>query len=311
MTCSRQRLSLMGAAAALLIGLTSASPSPAADVDQTERLTYAAMLGGLHVVDLMVTLNQSEVGYTSALKVVSRGVARWVQDFRAEITGHGVFAPAPLQNGAQTLLPLPATFHREWTGGEVASVMSMTFDPNTREAVVAERFYNPLTGEDLSRDDMPWNNDRRREERKPVPEELRRDVLDPVGAFIAARQQIIAQGGASGAPKHFRVPIYDGQRRYDIVGKTAPVRSIEINGKEVAVVPVSAVLEPVFGFNPRSRRRMTDTDSRLYFSADGRFIPMQFKMGSDMFAAVITLDADCSVNVVPCDTFRQEPEPAP
>jgi hypothetical protein len=275
------------------------------DMPQTEQLTYAAMLGGFHVADLMVTIDQDEIGYTTNLDVISRGVVRWVQDFRAHITGRGAFTTA--QAGIDTDLPHPEIFHREWFGGEIASMMTMTFDPDTREAVTAERLYNPLTGQDLSRDDMPWARNERREERKPVPEEMRRGVLDPMGAFIAARRQILAQGGAAGASKNFRVPIYDGQRRYDIVGKTGPVRSANINDKEIAVIPVSVEIEPVFGFNERSRDRMTDTDSRLYFSADGRFIPIQLMMASDLFAVVINLDADCKVNAVPCDTFGQEP----
>ncbi len=306
---SRQRLSTTGTAMTLLLGLTVAAPSAAADIEQTERLTYSAMLGGLHVADLMVTLIQSEAGYSSGLEIVSRGVVRWVQDFRADINGVGGFALAPLPNGAEALQPMPVSFQREWTGGEFASAMAMMFDPDTREAIVSERLYNPLTGEDLSRDDMPWNEDERRENRKPVPEELRRNVLDPMGAFISARRQIMAQGGATGSTKSFRVPIYDGQRRYDIVGKTGPVRSTAINGKETAVVPVSLKLEPVFGFNSRSSERMDDVDSRLYFSADGRFIPLQATMVSNMFAIVINLQSDCGLNPAPCETFGQEPTP--
>jgi hypothetical protein len=309
MTRLWRRLTTISTAAVLSIGLITLSPSQAMDFAEKERLTYAAMLGGLHVADLMVTLDQNEVGYRSDLEVISRGVVRWVQDFRARITGEGAFAPTELENGSEILLLQPDRFHREWTGGEVSSLMTMTFDPETGEAVVAERLYNPLTDEDLSPEDMPWNRDERREEREPVPEDLRRDVLDPMGAFIAARRQILAQGGASGASKSFRVPIYDGQRRYDIVGKTAPIRSTEINGTEMAVIPVSVKLEPVFGFNERSKNRMTDTTSRLYFSADGRFIPIQFMMASDLFAVVINLDADCNVNAAPCDTFGQEPTP--
>lgn len=309
MTRLRRRIPTYGAAAVLAISMTTLSPSWAIDIAEKERLTYAAMLGGLHVADLMVTLDQNEVGYKSDLEVVSRGVVRWVEDFRARITGEGAFAPAEEANSSQPSLPQPEHFHREWTGGEIASVMTMTFDPKTGEAVVAERLYNPLTDEDLSRDDMPWNRDERREEREPVPEDLRRDVLDPMGAFISARRQILAQGGATGASKSFRVPIYDGQRRYDIVGKTAPIRSTEINGTEMAVIPVSVKLEPIFGFNERSKNRMTDTVNRLYFSADGRFIPIQFMMASDMFAVVINLNADCKVNAAPCDTFGQEPVP--
>ncbi len=304
---SRQPLSKVSTVIALLLGCAAASPGKADNIEQIERLTYSAMLGGLHVADLMVTLDQSQAGYTSGLEVVSRGVVRWVQDFRADINGEGEFAPAPLPNGAEALQPLPVSFQREWTGGEIASQMMMTFAPGTREAIVNERLYNPVTGEELSRDDMPWNEDERREDTEPVPEELRRNVLDPMGAFIAARRQIMAQGGATGAAKSFRVPIYDGRRRYDIVGKTAPIRSTAINGKETAVVPVSVTLEPVFGFNARSSNRMTDVDNRLYFSADGRFIPIQFTMLSNMFAVVINLQTDCAINPMPCETFGQEP----
>ena len=160
---SQRRRSSLGLAIALALGITSLSPTRAMDLPQTEQLTYAAMLGGLHVADLMVTLDQDEVGYTSNLEVISRGVVRWVQDFRARVTGRGAFAPTNVENSTESLLPQPENFQREWTGGEIASQMTMTFDPDTREAVIAERLYNPLTGEDLSRDDMPWNRGERRE----------------------------------------------------------------------------------------------------------------------------------------------------
>jgi len=310
---ARSRRRVISTTAAVLMGASFGAPTDAADIEQTERLTYAAMLGGLHVADLLVTLDQSEAGYSSQLKVVSRGVVRWVENFSADITGRGDFIESSLQNGTQTLMPLPDRFHRQWTGGEYASEMIMNFHPDTREAVVEERLFNPVTGEDLAQEDMPWNQDDRDDDDddKPVPEDLRKNVLDPMGAFIAARRQIMAQGGAAGPAKNFRVPIYDGRRRYDIVGRTAPVRSTNIKGEEVAVVPVTTVLEPVFGFRPRAQERMRDTDSRLYFSADGRFIPIQFMMASDMFAAVINLENDCSKNATPCETFGQEPGAAP
>ncbi len=302
------RQTLIATTTALALGVGLGPPSRAMDIEQTERLTYAAMLGGLHIADLMVTLDQSQTGYTTNLDVVSRGVVRWVQSFRASVTGHGDFAPTQLDDGVQTLLPEPKKFHREWTGGEIASLMTMTFDPDTRKAIVAaERLYNPLTDEDLSREDMPWYRPGRDQQREPVPEDLRLGVLDPMGAFIAARHQLLAQEGAVEKPRRFSVPIFDGRRRYDIVGETAAPRTVNINDEDVSVIPVSVELKPVHGFNERSLERVSGTDSRLYFSADGRFIPIQFIMASDFFAVVINLEADCKVNALPCETFGEEP----
>ena len=302
------RHTLIATTAALVLGTAVGPSSRAMDIEQTERLTYAAMLGGLHIADLMVTLDQNQAGYSTNLDVVSRGVVRWVQNFRASVTGHGGFAPTQMENGTPTLLPEPEKFHREWTGGEIGSLMTMTFDPDTREAIVAaERLFNPLTDEDLSREDMPWYRAGRDQEREPVPEDLRLGVLDPMGAFIAARHQLLAQEGEVGKSRNFSVPIYDGRRRYDIVGKTTAPRTVNINDQDVSVIPVTVNLKPVFGFNERSLERVSGTDSRLYFSADGRFIPIQFMMVSDFFAVVINLEADCKVDAVPCDTFGEEP----
>ena len=305
----RHRLALTSALGALLLCLAAVPSSQSADIKQTERLTYAAMLGGLHLADLKVTIDESEAGYTSDVEVVSRGVVRWVQDFRATISGTGGFISLLLPDGSKALQPLPEIFQSKWTGGEFASAITMTFDSKTRESKVSKRLYNPLTNEALSRDDMPWSRYERREKRKPVPEIFRRDAFDPMAAFIAARRQIMAQKDTKEPSKTFRVPIYDGQKRYDIFGKTGQLRNTSINGKEMTVVPVSITLEPVFGFNTRSLERINDVDSRLYFSADGRFIPIQLTMTSDIFAVVINLQNDCYINALACVNFGQEPSP--
>ena len=288
-------------ATALLISLPfSASAAPA----QSERLTYNVMLGGLHVGDALVALTQNESGYTTEMKMTARGVAAWVQNFRADLKGEGSFNRTAAANGRIELTPQPAAFVRQWSAGEIAADMTMTFDPLTREANVSERLFNPLTGEVLKREDMPWNT--RREKLKPVPMDMRRNALDPMAAFVAARGQIMSQGVTTSGPKTFRVPIYDGTRRYDLIGKTAPVRVISINGVERSLMPLTAKIEPVFGFNRESEERMRESEGKFLFTPDERFIPVQMIVGNDMFTSVMNLAADCSENAAPCDTFGQD-----
>lgn len=290
----------LGATAALF----AAGPLYAAGTAvQSERLTYKVMLGGLHIGDALVALDQTESGYTSEMKMTARGVASWVQNFRADIKGQGSFIRNAAANGGIELLPQPAAFNRQWSTGEIASEMTMTFDPLTRDISIDERLFNPLTGAVLAREDMPWNN--RREKQKPVPMDLRKNALDPMAAFIAARTQILAQGVTGSTPKTFRVPIYDGTRRYDIVGRTAPARMITINNVERLLMPLTAKVEPVFGFNRQSMKRMEESEGKFLFTPDNRLIPVQLIVGSDMLTSVMNLTADCSEDAAPCDTFGQ------
>jgi hypothetical protein len=286
--------------AALFFG--SSFPASASPLVQSERLTYNVMLGGLHVGDALVSIEQDESGYTTTMKMTARGVASWIQNFRADLKGRGNFVNTAAADGRLEIIP--QAFIRQWSAGEVASDMTMTFDPQTGEASVEERLFNPLTGEVLKREDMPWN--KRREKLKPVPSDLRKNALDPMAAFVAARSQLMAQGLTGTAPKTFRVPIYDGARRYDLVGKTGPVRVVSINGVERRLLPVTAKIEPVFGFNRESEERMRESEGKFLFTPDARFIPVQLIVGNDMFTSVMNLAADCSENAAPCDAFGKQ-----
>lgn len=286
--------------AALLFG--PSLPASAAAFVQSERLTYNVMVGGLHVGDALVGLEQDESGYSTTMKMTSRGVISWIQNFRADLKGEGSFIAAATAEGRVQIMP--QNFMRQWSAGEVAGNMTMTFDPLTREASITERMFNPLTGEALKREDMPWN--KRRESLKPVPSDLRKNALDPMAAFVAARSQLMAQGFAGNAPKTFRVPIYDGTRRYDLVGKTGPVRVVSINGVERQLIPVTAKVEPVFGFNRESEERMRESEGKFLFTPDARFLPVQLIVSNDMFTSVMNLAADCSENAAPCEEFGKQ-----
>ncbi|MDX2221926.1 MAG: DUF3108 domain-containing protein [Rhodospirillaceae bacterium] len=273
---------------ALIAGLSAGS---AGAREQSEKLLYDIMLGGLHVGDTVVTFSQTPDRYQSTLEMRSRGMLQWFQNFRAAVTSEGA-----LVTGGPAITPLPAVYRREWAAPEMAAYMTMTFDPTTGLTTSEERMFNPATGETLRVEDMPWNS--RRRPIPQVPEELRRGALDPVAAFVGARTQILASKS-----REVRMPIYDGRRRYDIVSTVGNPRVFTIRDMPRELVPVVSRVEPVFGFEPDAEDRMRESEGRILFSNDDRFVPVQVILGNDMFSSVMNLVAECNVDPQPCDAF--------
>jgi len=311
MTSFKSCFGTSGTSALLLLALGMTSAQAAAPVHnvpaQSERLVYNIMVGGLHLGDAMIGLRQNGNGYNSEMRITARGVAKWMRDFRSDMRGEGAF----IYSTATALTPKPARYRRQWTSGEIAADMTMTFDPATGTAIPQERHFNPATGEAIAREDLPWNKGERERERdrdRDAPADMRTNVLDPMAAFIAARGQIMAQGLSGTTAGTFRVPIFDGRRRYDIVGKTEAPRTVTVGGVERSVIPVVARLEPLHGFGRRSQERMRDSQGRFLFSNDARFIPLQLTVSNELLSGVMNLTVDCSQDASPCDTFGQTKE---
>lgn len=280
----------MSVLATAMLGASATAPLRAAD-KPTERLAYELMLGGLHVGDAMVTLEESNTGYKAGLKMTASGALKWVKDFRASLESEGALGATPQ----------PAFYRKDWASGEFAETMTMTFDPVSRAATTSSRVFNPLTGATVADEDLPWHE--KRSDRKPVPDDLRKNVFDPMAAFIAAREQLIAQGVLStpqGAVKSFRVPVYDGSRRYDIVGKTEPARAVTINGTARELLPVTGHMEPMFGFSAKSEERMRAVDGKIFFTPDEKFTPVQVIVSGELFTSVMNLAANCREDNAPC-----------
>jgi len=272
---------------------------------QSERLAYTMMVGGLHVGDAVVDLSQDADRYETRLKVTARGIAKALREFRADLSSEGGF-----KTQGSVPHPVPASFRREWSGAEIDSTMTMMWDPDTRVTSKQERFISRETGQEVAREDLPWNKDdskreREEEKKRQVPEDMRIDTLDPMAAFIAARHQVMSAGAAK-SPVKFRVPVYDGQRRYDVVGATTIPRDVTINGTPYRVITVNATLAPVAGFSSKGEERMRESRGKLLFTADDRFIPVQVTIENEFLTGVMNLTADCKASPEACDTTQQQ-----
>ncbi len=276
------------------------APATAAPAPQSERLIYVLQFGGLSVADVMITLDATPSHYRSDIQLKSRGLMSMFKTFTADLHGEGELRPT-------TLAATPRSFRRDIVTDDLASTLDISYDPATALATPQQKVVNRATGEAKKEEDMPWN--RRSEKVKPVPDALRTNVLDPVAAFIAARE--IIRG--SDTPTSFSVPIYDGKRRYNIVGKTEAPREMTVNDKSRMLIAVKGKVEPVFGFDEKLQDKVHEGDGKILFSADDRLLPVQIMVGNSLGVGVMNLVADCRVEAAACDAFSlgQEQAQAP
>jgi hypothetical protein len=272
--------------AALTLAVGFSAPTFARE--QKEKLLYDVMFGGLHIADVVVSLDQSQATFDSRVEMRTRGVAEAFREFQADVKSSGEVKTD--KSGVS-----PTLHSRSWRSADIATEMTMTYDAATATSTqTTERIYNPSTGEAIPETKLPWNN--KREKILPVPEKLRVGAVDPVTAFIAARYQIMESGKSE-----VRVPIYDGRRRYDIISTKGDSKTYNIRGKEHKLVAVVARLEPIFGFDDDAEERMRDAETKILFSTDDRFVPVQVVLSTTMFSSVMNLVAECNADPTPCN----------
>lgn len=257
---------------------------------QSEHLAYNLKVGGLHVADFIAEFDENQAGYRTTLTMETRGMARWFQDFRAEVKGDGRYV---IESGRGPT-PIPRQFDRAWAAEQISSSLTIAYDPITGLAQTQERTFNPLTGLDIALEDLEWNANRKVP--PPVPDNMRTGVFDPMAAFVAARGQVIHHGRSQ-----FRVPVYDGRRRYDLIGTVEAPRTFWIGGRDVELTPVIASVDPVFGFDRERTETMQESSGKILFSPDDRFIPIQAILEGRAFTSVMNLTADCQVDAQTCE----------
>ena len=266
--------------------------------EQDERLIYVMQFGGLTIADVMITLAETPDRYQSTIKMRSRGLLARFANLNADLVGEGKLIDGGLKVA-------PDSYRRDWSTETISSQLGVTYDPTTRVAVSTERLFNTVTGEEKRREDAPWN--RRRVAPTPVPEDKRTQVVDPIAAFIGVRELI----RSNAAMTTFKMPVYDGSRRYDIAGTIETPRDVTINDQSHKVITVKGRLNPVSGFDDRLQDRVHDGDGKILFSADGRLLPVQIMIGNSMGVGVMNLAADCRRDPAPCEAFGQETALAP
>jgi hypothetical protein len=248
------------AAAAWLLLAATAAPAHAAEVTAV----YAAYWAGLPAAQLRLTLRDGDGSYRHEIEIHTEGVPRLLSHFVGTATASGRLAAGRLAEPARYDAVYDLRKRRD-------RHIAMRF-VGRGGAVVAER--GP---EDTSR-------------KPPLAEEFRRNVVDPLTALERIREALRGRGRT--ADGSFSIPVYDGARRFDVVGHVEAKK-----GAGDGVLRVELSLRPIAGFKGESSED-GDPDNaprpvELRVSDDAHIVPLSIKVQVFFMPLVIQLHRLC------------------
>ena len=247
---------LLGAAAALAL---SSVASAAAFGGEMAGL-YQAYWAGLPAGDIKLVLRDDPGAYRDEIAIRSEGLAWLFTKFRGTAVAEGKLAadkpPAPDHYDAHYDL-------RKSHGKR----QTMRF-ASRASALFADR----------GPDDTS--------ERPQLADEFRKNVLDPLSALTAIRQEL--RRGNRGT---FTVPVYDGARRFDVIAKVLPKKDGD------HVLNLRLTLSPIAGFkgessddgDPENAPRPVD----VRISDDARLLPLSMRVSVAYMPLVVELTRSC------------------
>jgi hypothetical protein len=226
---------------------------------------YTAYWAGLPAAQIRLTLSADASVYHDEIEIGSQGLPLLITHFRASAQAGGRLVPgrqaAPLHYDALYDL-------RKWRDSRIA----MRF-VERGGAVVAER-----GAEDTSKKAL-------------LDEKYRRDTVDPLSAFESVRAEIAAREAAPDRP--ILVPVYDGTRRFDVIGRILPKHE-----QTPGMLRVVLNLRPIAGFKGQSKIDGDPDDAprpvAVTLTDDKRLLPISMTLRVFYLPLVIRLDRVCS-----------------
>jgi hypothetical protein len=226
---------------------------------------YTAYWAGLPAAQIRLTLSADASAYQDQIEIRSEGLPQLITHFRASAEVGGRLLPG---RPAEPLHYDALYDMRKWRDSRIA----MRF-VERGGAVIAER-----GAEDTSKKAL-------------LDEKYRRDTVDPLSAFETVRAAIAACAAAPDTP--FWVPVYDGTRRFDVIGRILP-KTAQAPG----VLQVVLNLRPLAGFKGQSKIDGDPDDAprpvAVTLSNDKRLLPISMTLRVFYLPLVIRLDRVCS-----------------
>jgi hypothetical protein len=246
-----------------------------AQADEVAAL-YRAYWAGMPAGEIRLTLRDDPAAYRDEIAIRTEGLAHLLSRFRASAVSEGRLpvglAPAPRRYDA--VYDLPKRRDRR---------LSMDFAPRARGLQPTG-----LSGEALIADRGPADTSKK----PPLAERFRTNVLDPLSALAAIRQEL--RRGNRGS---FTIPVYDGARRFDVQVQVLPKRVGD------PALPLTLTLAPIAGFKGESGDD-GDPDNAprpvaLTMSDDQRLMPLLMSVSLGYLPLVVQLSRWCGATA-PC-----------
>jgi Protein of unknown function (DUF3108) len=228
---------------------------------------YKAYWAGLPAAEIRLKLRDGDGTYNDEIEIRTEGLPRLVTRFRGTAQAFGRLTPSQPAEPSRYDALYDLRKRRD-------SHISMRFVAR-EDAAVAER-----GSRDTSR-------------KPPLAEAFRRNTVDPVTALERLRAAVSAREGAPGG--RFSIPVYDGARRFDVVGRVLP------KGEQTAgALRVELTLRPIAGFKGESSDDGDPDDAprpvALTLTDDARLLPMSMTVRIFFLPLVVRLDHLCAAS---------------
>ncbi len=237
-------------------------PSAATSITNREtHLRFEAYWGGFHTADFVLSLRNGGKAYNNTFRLETRGLADLFLRLKIIARSRGEAILDPPGDGP--------------TGDEIGAyaptLYELDYTNRRRERSVRVAFGNGHARPTIRTKGATAEEDREKE--KKVAEKYRTGVMDPLTALA----EIFRRAGAhlKGGPASFRLAVYDGRRRFDLVGefRGRTRRTILRRGYDLYHVRVRA--RPIAGFKDSHKELWNDQAYDIYLSTDGALLPIQ------------------------------------
>ncbi|MGH7029103.1 MAG: DUF3108 domain-containing protein [Stellaceae bacterium] len=224
---------------------------------------YHAYWAGLPAGEIRLEMRDGAGSYSDRIEIRTEGLPRLVTHFRGAAQADGSLAPGrPAAPARYDALYNLRKRHD--------SRISMRF-VGRGDARLAER--GPR---DTSR-------------KPPLAERFRRDAVDPITAVERLREAIAAES----ADRSFSIPVYDGARRFDVIGRVLPQQDRTEN-----VLHLELSLRPIAGFKGESSDDGDPDDAprpvAVTLSDDPQLLPLSLRVRVFFLPLVVRLDHLCT-----------------
>ena len=249
-----------GRGAAVCVLLVAVAAGPAAAEEMVAN--YSAYWAGLPAAHIRLTLRDGGLGYRDEIEITTKGLPHLLSRFRATASAEGRLAPDRTAEPSRYLAAYDLRKRHD-------SRISILF-VHRSGGTVAER--GP---DDTSR-------------KPPLAEAFRKNSVDPLSALERIREGL----RTAGPGRRFTIPVYDGARRFDIVGQILP-RNSSADG----TLRAELTLRPIAGFRGEtSEDGDPDTAPRkveLTLTDDARLLPLSITVPVFFVPLVIRFEELC------------------
>jgi hypothetical protein len=250
-----------------VLGILLSSPFAAGAAETAAPVMhYAASWAGLPAAQIDVALGGAGAHYRDEIDIHTEGLPRWFTNFSGDASSEGDLTA---------------------DGNAVPQRYDALYTLRRRHG---KRIALRVVDQDGAR--LTTRAPEDTSTKPPLDEIYRRNVVDPISALAAIRHYLETHPHAPGG--QFTIPVYDGARRFDVIGRIVPPDAEPADGPVVQLV---LSLHPIAGFkgetsedgDPDTAPR--DVDLRL--TDDARLIPLYLRVHIAFFPLVVRYERSC------------------